>query len=420
MLGIIEGFYGRPWSWTERREMSNALAAAGMDTYVYAPKDDPLHRAEWRTPYPDEVHREFARLVEHGGLRVGFTVSPGLSIDATSARDRDALRTKFLQVMDVGVSLVGVLFDDLEPADGLGEVHGELTSWLRAALPTHVELFVVPLHYTGTSAPPYLTELARRVPEEVAIGWTGRHVVNRTVTIADATAWSAAMAGRRPLLWDNTPVNDALMVDHLFTGPLRGREPGLAAHLHGYLANPSVQPRASLPALLSAAAWCRGEDPAAAWRGAAGADLVVLEGCDGAVPAALATAGLGGDRDALERLEGWFAAAERATVGGLDEAVRPWVDQLVAEAAVGKVAVQLLLADPEEARRVAPLLHVMWPPLRHARHQVLGGRGALLPALGQDEQSRWVASGESFVEPANVVDRLVAALFARLDAPVAP
>ena len=417
MLGIIEGFYGPPWSWQERREVANTLAEAGMDTYVYAPKDDPLHRAEWRTPYPDEVLREFAGLAEHGGLRVGFTVSPGLSIDATSARDRDTLLAKFRQVIDVGITLVGVLFDDLEPAEGLGGVHGELTAWLRDRLPAHVELFVVPLHYTGTSAPPYLTDLARRIPEEVAIGWTGRYVVNPTVTVADADAWSRALDGRRPLLWDNTPVNDALMADHLFTGPLRGREPGLPAHLHGYLANPMVQPRASLPALVSAAAWWRGDDADAAWRSAAGADRLVLEGCDGAVPAALATAGLAGDHDALVRLEQWFSEAEHASVGGLDEAVGPWVEQLAAEAAVGRVVVQLLRADRDELRRVAPLLHVMWPPVRRSRHQVLGGRGGLLPCLGQDEQSRWVAAGESFVAPANVVDRLVAELFARLDEP---
>lgn len=44
MHGIIEGFYGTPWTWRERREVAASLAGAGMDTYVYAPKDDPLHR----------------------------------------------------------------------------------------------------------------------------------------------------------------------------------------------------------------------------------------------------------------------------------------------------------------------------------------------------------------------------------------
>jgi hypothetical protein len=416
-LGIIEGFYGEPWSWDERTMIAGALAAAGMDTYVYAPKDDPLHRERWREPYPDAVLERFASLAAGGGLRVGFTVSPGLSIDASDPGDRAALLAKFQRMVDAGVTLLGVLFDDLDPADGLGLLHGELTAWLRDELPPQVELFMVPLHYTGTSCPPYLAQLSRTVPDEVAIGWTGRHVVNRTVTVADAVAWADAMSGRRPLLWDNTPVNDAVMVDHLFTGPLRGRDAELPRHLHGYLANPMVQPRASLPALLSAAAWLRGDDPVAAWDEALGDDRLVLEGCDGEVPAALARRGLGGDHGALEQLERWFAAAEHCGVGGLDDSVQPWAEQLAAEAAVGKVAVQLLRCDVDEARRIAPLLYVMWPPIRTGRHQVLGGRGAMLPCMGQDERSRWVASAESYVEPANVVDGLVAAVFARLGDP---
>ena len=85
MRGIIEGFYGLPWTWQERLEVAELLAGAGMDTYVYAPKDDPLHRERWREPYPPEVVDRFAELVAARTLRVGFTVSPGLSMDLDDA-----------------------------------------------------------------------------------------------------------------------------------------------------------------------------------------------------------------------------------------------------------------------------------------------------------------------------------------------
>ena len=49
--GIIEGFYGRPWTWDERAEVMRFCHDRGMRHYVYAPKDDPKHRAEWRSPY---------------------------------------------------------------------------------------------------------------------------------------------------------------------------------------------------------------------------------------------------------------------------------------------------------------------------------------------------------------------------------
>jgi hypothetical protein len=45
---------------------------------------------------------------------------------------------------------------------------------------------------------------------------------------------------------------------------------------------------------------------------------------------------------------------------------------------------------------------------------VLGGRGSLVPALGQDERSHWIASRGSWRPGARLVDRLVEAAFARL------
>ena len=413
MRGIIEGFYGTPWSWEERRSVCSLLSAEGMDTYVYAPKDDPLHREAWREPYPNEVLDEFDALAGANTLRVGFSVSPGLSMDLEDAEDRRLLLAKLDSVRGAGISLVGLLLDDLDPAPGLGRRHGELTAWLRDQLDPSVELFMVPLHYTGLERPPYLEELDETVPAEVPIGWTGRHVVNATITTADAETWRANMGGRRPLLWDNTPVNDAVMADELFTGPLRGREPGLVEHLSGYLANPMVQPRVSNAPLLSAAAWLRGEDPVAAWRDAAGAHRVFLEGCDGEEPWRLATAALGGDGAALDDLRAWARVAEHVDVGELGEAVEPWAERLRAEAEVVRVCADLLAAEPDEARHTAPLLLIMWP-LAASRTQVLGGRGTLRPAMGQDHQSRWVAAPESYVAPRSLTDHLVAAVFERL------
>jgi hyaluronoglucosaminidase len=412
--GLIEGFYGTPWSWDERIEIGRALGAAGMDTYVYAPKDDPLHRQRWREPYGEADLAAFERLASEQPLRVGFSVSPGLTMDPDDPADRAALLAKFEQLIERGVALVGVLFDDLDPSPGLGAAHGAVTRWLRERLDPEVELFMVPLHYTGVTGSVYLRELDAEVPSDVAIGWTGRYVVNDTIESDEVAAWSQVMSGRKPLLWDNTPVNDVLMKDHLFTGPLRGRDPSLPDLLSGYLANPMVQARASRPPLLSAAAWLRGEDPEAAWQSAVGADRVLMEGCDGAAPALLAAAAVGGDTSAAAELEAWCGAAERCEAGELGPGVQPWVDQLRAEAAVARIACQLLRMDLDEARRTAPLLYVMWPGVRTSSVQVLGGRGSLMPALGQDEHSRWIAAAESYRPPASVTDQLVDAVFARL------
>jgi protein O-GlcNAcase/histone acetyltransferase len=51
LAGVIEGFYGPPWSQAERFELFDWMAGWGLNTYLYAPKDDLKHRAIWREPY---------------------------------------------------------------------------------------------------------------------------------------------------------------------------------------------------------------------------------------------------------------------------------------------------------------------------------------------------------------------------------
>ena len=54
LLGVVEGFYGRPWKMNERSELFTLMSAWGMNAYIYAPKDDHKHRAYWRDLYTDE------------------------------------------------------------------------------------------------------------------------------------------------------------------------------------------------------------------------------------------------------------------------------------------------------------------------------------------------------------------------------
>ncbi len=54
MRGVIEGFYGEPWSHQNRIDLINFCGRNKMNTYWYAPKDDPYHREKWREDYPEE------------------------------------------------------------------------------------------------------------------------------------------------------------------------------------------------------------------------------------------------------------------------------------------------------------------------------------------------------------------------------
>jgi hyaluronoglucosaminidase len=43
--GIVEGFYGQPWSFDDRIELLRYFGKnIKLNTYIYGPKDDPYHR----------------------------------------------------------------------------------------------------------------------------------------------------------------------------------------------------------------------------------------------------------------------------------------------------------------------------------------------------------------------------------------
>jgi hyaluronoglucosaminidase len=257
--GIIEGFYGEPWSHEARVEVIEFVAERGMNAYVYAPKDEPKHRARWREPYDGEEHARLADLAARCakvGVRFGFAVSPGLDLDNTSATDRAALLAKLLHLLDAGTDWFVVALDDIPMSAGLGSEHGELAGWLRAELAgraPEVELTLVPTDYVGAYATPYVRDLASSLPDGVDVMWTGATVCAPVVTAAEARARAAVMGGRPPLLWDNYPVNDGPMARALHLGPYRGREPALCDEVAGVLVNPMVQPRASKIALATVA-----------------------------------------------------------------------------------------------------------------------------------------------------------------------
>ena len=408
--GVIEAFYGPPWTWDARLDVMAWCHQRGLRQYVYAPKDDPLHRERWREPYEADALAGFERLVAAGTLEVGFGISPGLSIDYASADDRAALRAKVDQLVDLGVPLIALLLDDIPVRPGLGLEHAELTTWLRDHLGDRARLLMTPTEYTGDRSTPYLDALAAGAPEDVPIGWTGPTVVCDEITVADADARAASLGGRPPLLWDNYPVNVLAMADRLFLGPGRGRGRGLVAACSGYFANPMLQPMASKPALSSIAAVACGADPEAAWAADIGALQTFAEACDGVRPWELVDAAIGtGD---LDELEGWLRAARSCEAPGLDAEAGPWLEQVHAEARLGLTAVKLLRATAEAAspQRLTQLsmgLAATWPAVRRDTVSVMGPRCSFRPVIAQDDDGEWSYRPAALTLDRNATDRLI-------------
>jgi hyaluronoglucosaminidase len=85
--------------------------------------------------------------------------------------------------------------------------------------------------------------------------------------VADVSAFAAA-TGRPPVIWDNYPVNDLLMMPDLHLGPLVGRAAALHEQTRGFVANLMSQPVASQIALQTVGEYLSAPnsyDPAAAW-----------------------------------------------------------------------------------------------------------------------------------------------------------
>ena len=290
--GIVEGYYGHPWSHADRLWMIGRMADWGMNTFVYAPKEDPLHREQWRTPYPEDTLAQFAELIGHGdarGIRVGFAIAPGLSIEYASEDDRLALRRKLADFAAIGARFFCLALDDVPSAlahesdraafGSLGAAQRDLAHAILAPLPADSTLWLVPTDYAGTAQSGYLTALCDGLDPSIEVGWTGRSVLSAQI-LRDEAAKRAASVGRRLLVWDNFPVNDGPMRNTLHLGPYTGRDADLSEHVSGVLLNPMEFARASAVGLATAAAYLRDPgayDAARAWSDALG---VVGEGAE--------------------------------------------------------------------------------------------------------------------------------------------
>lgn len=279
--GIVEGFYGRPWTEAERRAMLHFMGAHGMSLYVYAPKDDPYHREKWREPYPLQEMLALKRLAAEAraaGVEIVFAVSPGIDLRFSGwagEADFQMLMRKLESVHVLGIRRFAVFFDDIEHKDGaeqarfLNRVNEEvLTRHL-----TEKPLLVVPTEYflrdmkDGNRAKAYTREFAARLDKDIIVLFTGAEVVPEGISAEDM-ADAERLYGRSLGVWWNYPVTDYLP-GKLALGPIQGLDEVTAQRAPVFLMNPMEKPYLSRIALATGAAWLSSPssyDAEAAWR----------------------------------------------------------------------------------------------------------------------------------------------------------
>ena len=259
--GVIEGFYGTPWTHNQRKRGLVHFAKKNMNSFVFAPKDDPWQRFDWRTPFNENFLNTTEELVKLGRdllIDISVCVSPGLTICYSSNDDLAALLVRYKQLHKIGVRRFGLLLDDIPgdlqfPEDQknfstLAEAHARLSNDVLielSKLGDDVSLFVCPLQYHGRGHEPYISELGKKLNAKIDLMWTGRQICSEYLEVIDAKNFFSHTS-KQPFYWDNFPVNDVAMVHQLHIGPIQKREIELGKHCVGLVANPMDRFEASL------------------------------------------------------------------------------------------------------------------------------------------------------------------------------
>ncbi len=259
--GVVEGFYGPPWTHQDRVDILRFEGAHGMNVYYYAPKDDPYHRKLWREAYPPEAQQRLGELIEAANrnfVDFCFAISPALTMAYSSETDFRVLTSKLASVGKLGVSCFALFLDDVpqdlqDPQDRaqfktLAQAHIYLTNKLYKYLKEQSaanRLVLTPTTYTNEWGDrDYLRELGAGVDPGVSIVWTGPKVFSPAITMEQTREWGGYIH-RPPLIWDNFPVNDGTPWCR-YLGPLIGRELQLPEVTRGLFSNPMIEPHASM------------------------------------------------------------------------------------------------------------------------------------------------------------------------------
>ncbi len=251
--GIIEGFYGKPWTHQQRIDMMEFLGRHGMNTFVYSPKDDRLLRRDWREPYSgldlDQIS-DLIRTCAANGLDFVFCLSPGLSVEYSRQADLEKLVSKFQTVAALGVTSFGLFLDDIparlmhtndrerftDLVDAQSDFVNRTFTGLLRAMGGQAQFFVCPTQYFGSGHEDYIRRFGGALDGRIELLWTGRQICSPTLERDDAVRF-AESTGHVPTYWDNYPVNDVAMTRELHVGPYRGRDPQLGTASRGIVAN---------------------------------------------------------------------------------------------------------------------------------------------------------------------------------------
>ncbi len=261
-IGIIEGFYGKPWGWKDREDCLSFLQNNGFDFYIYAPKDDLILRESWQAEWPEELFLKLtalSRSCKNKGIRFGIGLSP-FEIDTKFDQNtKNSLKQKIRLINQLQPDILCILFDDMRGDNlNLSEIQAKIFDF-SGGISTAASFIVCPSYYSfdpilekifGKMPENYLTDLGKMLDPSADIFWTGTKVFSQEYTESHLLE-VADLLRRKPFIWDNYPVNDAASVaPFLRLRSFRNRPYQMREWTTGHAINPMNQARLSqIPAL---------------------------------------------------------------------------------------------------------------------------------------------------------------------------
>lgn len=235
--GLVEGYYGYPYSVNVKKDLMQFMMRMKMNTYLYGAKSDVYHSALWEQPYPTSITptqekngllsqsmmREITAMSAATKVNFIWAIHPGNAFveDNTAAR---RIMQKFSSMYDLGVRQFAIFVDDVgvpttveacqRNANRLTAIQDSIDKrWNTASAPSENQ--VKPLHF---------------VPQVYTLNWVAadkrkiffnalKQTPNKiTIYITGANVWSVPNSadlavvkeelGRNVGWWWNYPCND--------------------------------------------------------------------------------------------------------------------------------------------------------------------------------------------------------------------
>jgi hyaluronoglucosaminidase len=258
--GVIEGFYGNPWSHADRLRQFDFYGKNKLNIYVYGPKDDPYHRSHWRQPYPEKEAAQLKELVDaahKNKVKFVWAIHPACDI-RWGMEDYNNIVNKLNLMYEIGVRTFAVFFDDVSGEGARADMQTDVMNYLTDEFVrkhSDVEpLIMCPSQYNKNwSGGDYLSTLSKMYPE-IRVMWTGNSVVD--MIGENDMQWINDQIKRKAFIWLNYPVNDYCQ-SRLLMGKTYGNDLNINHMVSGFCSNPMEYAEASKVSLYSIAdyAW---------------------------------------------------------------------------------------------------------------------------------------------------------------------